>query len=118
MDISAETFHSCLKDFCVVESQLGEFVIWKPNGLLGIIASENLMGPNQSIPGNGDCALAWVAVYIREDTRPALSGCASITLLSGSELWVAQKLRGKIFFKLFWILPGGELSLRKISSEV
>ena len=45
--------------------------------------------------------------WLRFKLHPALSGCASITLLSRSELWVAQKLRGKIFFKLFWILPGG-----------
>ena len=74
MDISAETFHGCLKDLCMVECQFGELVNREPGGFFSIIASEDLMRPDQSIPGNGNRTLARVAVYIREDTQLAYRG--------------------------------------------
>ena len=74
MNIPAEALHGCFEYLGMVESQLWKFINREPGGFFSIIASEDLMRPDQSIPGNGNRTLARVAVYIREDTQLAYRG--------------------------------------------
>ena len=71
MDVAAQALHRRLEDLPVVEGQLRQGIDREPCGFRGVVAADNLCGLDERVEGNGDHALARVAVRVGEDAQLA-----------------------------------------------